>query len=79
MLIPPRCFTCGQILGSKFQKYKKELKKLQKEHSDLEGQTMYMHHQHTDVYSKELIEKLGIHKYCCKAHILGQLELLRKL
>ena len=73
-MIPVRCFTCGQILASKYKLYKENLKKINTNESNI----MYFKKKNTDIYTKEMI-KVGIKRYCCKRHFLGQLNILEKL
>ena len=83
MLIPPRCFTCGEIIADKWEIYIKtvnERKNADKStHSANELNIEYI-----DV-SKENIEKsiegkvlddLGLHKYCCRLPFLSTVHLI---
>lgn len=72
MIIPVRCFRCGQVLASKYYKYKENMKKYKK------PEILSYKKKNTQVYVKEM-EKVGIKRYCCKAHFLGQMDILEKL
>lgn len=71
MIIPIRCFTCGQILASKYKTYCSNIEKIKE--SNIMDLT-----DNTDVYKKEM-EKIGIKRYCCKKQFLGQINILEKL
>lgn len=58
MIIPVRCFTCGKIIGDKWEKYLEYLKE--------------------DEESKAL-DKLGLHRYCCRRMILTHVDLIDRL
>lgn len=70
MIIPIRCFTCGQILGSKYKKYLELNKKNKNEITDFSN---------INKNNDKIMEKLGIKRYCCKRHILGQVDLFKYL
>ena len=46
MLIPVRCFTCGKVIGGRYEEYKRQV----------EGGKP----------PKEVLDKLGIERYCCR-------------
>lgn len=60
MIIPVRCFTCGKVVGNKWEKYQELLE--------------------TNEYEKnEILDILGLKKYCCRRMILTHVELIEKL
>lgn len=77
MLIPVRCATCGNMIGSKYKKYLRNIKKYQKLGSS-ESQVLTFDKPNTDIYNK-FMEETGIKRYCCKRHFLGQQEIIYKL
>ena len=72
MIIPIRCFTCGQVLASKYNKYRESIKKYK------QPKIISYKKRNTKIYVKEM-EKVGIKRYCCKRHFLGQMNILEKL
>jgi DNA-directed RNA polymerase subunit N (RpoN/RPB10) len=76
MLIPVRCVTCGNILGSKYKLYKEIIAKKRQENPDMESDIMNFKGGNTTIYST-IMEKVGVKRYCCKRHFLGQQEILR--
>ena len=76
MLIPVRCATCGNMIGSKYKKYLSNVKKFQK--TDQESQVLTFDRPNTNVYGK-IMEEVGLTRYCCKRHFLGQQEIIYKL
>ena len=65
MLIPVRCATCGNMIGSKYKKYKMKMAKYKKFGN--ESQVLTFDRPNTDVYGK-FMEEVGIKRYCCKRH-----------
>ena len=78
MLIPIRCFTCGKTLADKWDYYDDEVKKLAKEHaeskqSDKEDPLKFF----DKVHSGKIMDKLGLTRYCCRRHMLGQVDMMK--
>ena len=74
MIIPIRCFTCGKVIGNKWNYYTRELDKL-KESKD---ETII------NVNSKNIketpeckvLDKLGLKRYCCRRMMLSHVDLI---
>ena len=86
MLIPPRCFTCGEILADKWDIYIKTVhikkSKDKSTHKDNELDIEYI-----DTYKKnveksiegKVLDDLGLHKYCCRLPFLSTVHLITEL
>lgn len=72
MIIPVRCFTCNKVLGSVYDKYK-FLENLQKKEDTIDENNIEKNDK------KEIFEKLGIERYCCKRHLISQVDLIEKI
>lgn len=60
MIIPIRCFTCGKVVGNKWEKYNELLD--------------------SGEYEKcEILDILGLKRYCCRRMIFTHVELIEKL
>ena len=76
MIIPIKCFSCGNVLADKYLYYVKEVnkKKLEqgKDHDDIEYLT-------TDNIKKtaegEILDDLGLTKTCCRRHMLTHVDI----
>jgi len=83
MLIPVRCFTCGKVLADKWDYYEEEVKKLEKKmEEDLEKKkgavTEVDDQKYFDkVRSGKILDQLGLTRYCCRRHMLGQVDMMR--
>ena len=77
MIIPVRCFTCGNVLGSKYDKYN-ELKK-EKEKKDKETNVVISDYNIEEIKkldnNREIFDKLMITRYCCKRHLISHIDL----
>ena len=62
MLTPVRCFSCGTVVADKYNEYK-------------EGYDKYKNGE-TDKTPKELLDELGLFKYCCRRMLISQVNLI---
>ena len=74
MIIPVRCFTCGKIIGNKYEWFIKEVKNEKGNNEptilDVDAKTI----QKTP--EGEALDKLGLNRYCCRRIILGHVNLI---
>ncbi|NOZ76982.1 MAG: DNA-directed RNA polymerase subunit N [Euryarchaeota archaeon] len=56
MIIPVRCFSCGNVIGDKYEEYKERVS--------------------ADEDPKEVLDALGIRRYCCRRMLLTHVDLL---
>ena len=80
MIIPVRCFSCNNIIGSKWNKY---LKLLNDKKQDMNDNIMIIN-EHTGSikdldHNREIFKQLNISRYCCKRHLLSHVDILHKL
>jgi DNA-directed RNA polymerases I, II, and III subunit RPABC5 len=87
MIIPVRCFTCGKVIGNKWETY---LSLLQADFSEgydrlivPAGAPMFRlpplltdscPHLHSDA-----LDELGLKRYCCRRMMLTHVDLIEKL
>jgi DNA-directed RNA polymerase I, II, and III subunit RPABC5 len=82
MLIPIRCFTCGKTLADKWDYYDKLVKEQEQnlQNSDqvpTEGQQDINAMSFFDkVKTGPILDKLGLTRYCCRRHMLGQVDMM---
>ena len=53
MIIPVRCFTCGKVIGNKWEKYQELI---------------------TEYEEKDVLDMLGMTRYCCRRMLLSHIE-----
>jgi DNA-directed RNA polymerase I, II, and III subunit RPABC5 len=58
MIIPVRCFTCGKVIGNKWEKYQQLI---------------------TEYEEKDVLDMLGMTRYCCRRMLLTHIDLINKL
>jgi len=78
MIIPIRCFTCNNMIASKYQKYL-TLTTISTDDDIISSMDDDEVFQQKLQKSKEVFEQLGITRYCCKRHLLTHVNLIEKI
>ena len=83
MIIPIRCFTCGTVIADKWQPFVKmaiDEKKKSDENVDSELDIQYIDVKDEGRLKKsiegKILDKLDMHKYCCRRMFLGNVHLI---
>ena len=75
MIIPIRCSTCGKVLANLYPKYCEKTSKYREEHGDVN--TFDMSSKTVKKTKKgEVMDELGLKRYCCRTHILTHVDLI---
>lgn len=77
MIIPVKCFTCGNVLGDKYLYYLREVKK-EKINKDLPiDDVIYLNKDDNQKTPEgKVLDKLGLKKICCRRHMLTHVDIL---
>ena len=83
MIIPVRCFTCGNVIADKWTPFVKlvmEKKNESTENVDSELDIQYINITEDGSIQKsiegEVLDELKMHKYCCRRMFLGNVHLI---
>ena len=83
MLIPPRCFTCGTVIGDKWIPFiEAVLQEKQKSDENVDSELDIEYINVTDEgrikksIEGKVLDKLNMHKYCCRRMFLGNVHLI---
>jgi len=68
MLIPVRCFTCGNVLADKYDWYVDECKKLETKAAP----ESFFDKAHTG----PILDKMGLDLYCCRRHLIAHVDMM---
>lgn len=60
MIVPIRCFTCNNLIADKYDYYMNEKAKLDDDTEE----------------TKEILDKLGLIRYCCRRHMITTLDMM---
>jgi len=81
MIIPVRCFTCGKVLGDKYDYYKNKVEEANKNKSN--NTTIHITNNdkkqnlfEDNTIENEVLEELGITKICCRRHMLTHRDII---
>jgi DNA-directed RNA polymerase subunit N (RpoN/RPB10) len=83
MLIPVRCFTCGKTISDKWVPFIKSVNK--KKDSDTTNNVKDLDIEYIDLENPnksiegEVMDELGLHRYCCRRMILGNVHLITNI
>jgi DNA-directed RNA polymerase subunit N len=71
MIIPIRCFTCGKVMADKIDYYVSEVEKLK---ASKDPDTVYKNFD--EVHSKQILDDLGLTRYCCRRNLISNVDLM---
>ena len=83
MIIPVKCFTCGNVIANKYRFYQAEVRKrkLAKQININEGsnnidKVLYLTKEfHEKTAEGEVMDELGLNKMCCRRHLLTHVDI----
>jgi len=79
MIIPIKCFTCGEVLADKYRYYLQEVNRIKIENkSDTNtGSVIYLSKDQNVEKTPEalVLDNLKLTKYCCRRHMLAHVDL----
>ena len=83
MIIPPRCFTCGTVIGDKWKPFVKNV--LEEKEKSVKNIETTLHIEYIRITDEGRIKKsiegkvlddLDLKKYCCRRMFLGNVHLI---
>ena len=76
MLIPIKCFTCGNVLADKYRYYELEVRKMKANKDMKVDNVIYLTKTNRDKTPEgEVLDKLRLNKMCCRRHILTHVNI----
>lgn len=72
MIIPVRCFTCGKIMADKIDYYIAEYEKLKKDNKSTDP----VFKNFDNIHSKQILDDLGLTRYCCRRNLISNVDLM---
>lgn len=73
MLIPVRCPSCGHVLADKWEYYKRRVSEMKR------AATSSSHKSFDPLQTKDVLDELGLDKYCCRRVMLGHVDLVDEI
>jgi DNA-directed RNA polymerase subunit N (RpoN/RPB10) len=76
MIIPVKCFTCGNVLGSKYLFYLQQVSLLKQLKDEKNDNIQYFTNSTLDKSCEgEVLDKIGLTKQCCRRHMLTHVDI----
>ena len=72
MIIPIRCFTCSMVIADKYDYYHQEKNKLKNDDSKTDNDLKFFN----DIHTKEILDNLGLIRYCCRRSLMSSVDLM---
>jgi len=73
MIIPVRCFTCGRVMADVSDFYEKEKEKLILEDKKV---TDNLYKNFDNIHTKEILDNLGLRRYCCRRNLISNIDMM---
>lgn len=74
MIIPVLCFTCGKPLADKYDYYIEEVNKMKQQQQQPSTSSSIPHFD--ELRTGEILNKLGLKRYCCRRHMLTTVDMM---
>jgi DNA-directed RNA polymerase subunit N (RpoN/RPB10) len=76
MIIPVKCFTCGNVIADKYRYYLEEVRK-RKLAKDMDVEkVVYLTKEFSEKTPEgEVLDDLGLKKMCCRRHMLTHVDI----
>jgi DNA-directed RNA polymerase subunit N (RpoN/RPB10) len=76
MLIPIKCFTCGNVLADKYRYYLEQVRKSKLSKNENIDDVIYLTQINIDKTAEGIVmDELNLHKYCCRRHMLTHVDI----
>lgn len=79
MIIPVRCFTCNKMLADKWDWYVRKCEEMENKVDKSHNKNLDDMKYFTEPFKKEILDELGLNRYCCRRHMLGHVDIIDKL
>lgn len=76
MIIPVKCFTCGNVIGNKYVYYVNEVSKRKQVQQKENTSIQYFSDDYKDKSIEgEVLDELELKKQCCRRHMLTHVDI----
>jgi DNA-directed RNA polymerase subunit N (RpoN/RPB10) len=76
MLIPVKCFTCGEVIANKWEYYNREVRRMKLSAGLQVDNVVYLTKENTDKTPEGIVlDKLKLNKICCRRHLLTHVDI----
>ena len=76
MIIPIKCFTCGNVIADKYRYYLEEVRKRKLSKNLDIDKVVYLTKEFNDKTPEgEVLDEIGLTKMCCRRHMLTHVDI----
>jgi DNA-directed RNA polymerase subunit N (RpoN/RPB10) len=76
MLIPVKCFTCGKVIGNKYNYFLREVLKRKEQMGEIPQEIQYLDDKSIDkTIEGLLLDELKMRDMCCRRHFLTHVNI----
>jgi len=75
MIIPVKCFTCGNVLGNKYRFYIREVRKVKSNDEDFSKVTYLTQSNMEKTPEGKILDNMRLTKICCRRHMLTHVDI----
>ena len=76
MIIPVKCFTCGNVLADKYRYYQAEVRRIKTVSGLSVDKVVYLTKNKVEKTPEgEVLDSLGLHNVCCRRHMLTHVDI----
>ena len=76
MIIPIKCFTCGEVLADKYRYFQQEVRKIKSSKKMEIEKVVYLNTENIHKTPEgQVLDELNLRKYCCRRHMLTHVDL----
>jgi DNA-directed RNA polymerase subunit N (RpoN/RPB10) len=77
MIIPIKCFTCGNVIADKYRYYQQEVRRIKLSRGEQVDKVVYLTKENTDKTPEgTVLDDMGIRRVCCRRHFLTHVDIL---
>lgn len=76
MIIPIKCFTCGNVLADKYLYYIKEVRQIKMNEGMNTEEVVYLDEEKMEKTPEgKVLDRLNLTKMCCRRHMLTHVDI----
>ena len=76
MIIPIKCFTCGNVLADKYRYYLEEVRKIKLANGLKVDRVIYLTKNNIEKTAEgTVLDNLRLHNMCCRRHMLTHVDI----
>jgi DNA-directed RNA polymerase I, II, and III subunit RPABC5 len=76
MIIPVKCFTCGNVLADKYRFYLEEVRRIKLAQNKSTEKVVYLNTKNTEkTVEGTVLDTIGLNNQCCRRHFITHVDI----